>query len=42
MEDTIVVKRVMEHYHIFVNGEFYCSCDNDAEVDEELSHLHQS
>ena len=35
----IEVKKVMEHYDIYVDGEFYCSCDNQKEVDEELQNL---
>ena len=33
------VKKVMEHYEIYVAGAFYCSCDNITEVREELERL---
>ena len=30
------VKQVYGHYEIYINGEFYCSADNMAEVREEI------
>jgi len=36
---NIEVRKVREHYEIYVNGDFYCSCDNRREVDEELSNI---
>lgn len=30
------VKRVHEHFEIYINGEFYCTADNMAEVREEI------
>ena len=36
---NIEIRKVMEHYEIYVDGEFYCSCDNRREVDEELANL---
>lgn len=36
---NIEVRKVREHYEIYVNGYFYCSCDNRREVDEELSNI---
>jgi len=35
----VEVRQVMEHYEIYTNNEFYCSCDNRREVDEELQKL---
>lgn len=29
------VKKVMEHYELFLDNEFYCSCDIN-EVDDEI------
>jgi hypothetical protein len=29
-------------YFIYVNGEFYCSCDNDREVNEEITELQRN
>lgn len=43
---NIDVKKVMEHYTIYVNDEFYASAENWHEVDEEIAsimyelHLH--
>ena len=30
------VKRVYQHYEIYINGKFYCTADNMAEVREEI------
>lgn len=30
------VKKVMEHYELFLDGKFYCSCDIN-EVDDEIT-----
>ena len=35
----VEVRHVMEHYEIYINGKFYCSCDNKREVDEELFNM---
>ena len=35
----VEVRKIMEHYEIYVNGLFYCSCDDRKEVDEELKEL---
>ena len=35
----VEVRHVMEHYEIYVDGEFYCSCDNRHEVDKELDNM---
>ena len=35
----VEIRHVMEHYEIYANGEFYCSCDNRREVDEELDNM---
>ena len=31
------VKNVRGHYEVYINGEFYCSCDTLSEVDEALA-----
>lgn len=36
---NIEVRNVRGHYEIYINGVFYCSCDNKQEVDEELMNL---
>ena len=33
------VKHVHEHYEIYINGDFYCSVDNMAEVREIIEKL---
>lgn len=33
---TVDVRTVREHYEVYVDGRFYCSCDNLREVDKEL------
>lgn len=38
MDRTIEVKRKPTHYEIYVNGEFYCSCDF-VELKEELEEI---
>ena len=35
----VEVRKVREHYEIYVNGEFYCSCDDRREVDEAIRNL---
>ena len=30
------IKHVYGHYEIYINGEFYCTADNMAEVREEI------
>ena len=30
------IKYVHGHYEIYINGKFYCTADNMAEVEEEL------
>lgn len=30
------VKKVHQHYEIYINGKFYCTADNMTEVREEL------
>lgn len=32
----IEVKRERDYWIIYYNGEFYCTCDNRREVDEEI------
>ena len=34
---TVDVRKVKEHFEIYVDGKFYRSCDNLREVDEELN-----
>lgn len=31
------VKPVKEHFELWINGEFYCTCDNLSEIDEALA-----
>lgn len=33
----IEIKETMGHFTIFVNGSFWCTCDNQREVDEEIA-----
>ena len=33
----VIIKPVMEHYEIYINGKFYCSVDNLKELQEELA-----
>lgn len=35
----VEIRPVMEHFEIYVDDEFYCSCDNRREVDEELDNM---
>ena len=35
----VEIRHVMEHFEIYVDNEFYCSCDNRCEVDEELDNM---
>lgn len=35
MKDT-EVRKAGEHYEIYIDGAFYCSCDNITEVMNEL------
>ena len=41
MENKIDVKKVMEHYEIYVNGAFRCSCDV-AELTETIKEIEES
>ena len=38
----VQVRRVQEHYEIWVDGQFYCSCDNWTEVQEEVDEIGDS
>ena len=29
-------------YFIYVDGKFYCSCDNDREINEEIAELQRN
>ena len=33
------IKHVHGHFEIYINGKFYCTADNMAEVDEEIENL---
>lgn len=33
---TVDIQKVMDHYEVYIDGKFYCSCDSLREVDEEL------
>ena len=33
------IKRVREHLEIYIDGKFFCSADNEKEVEEELEYL---
>jgi hypothetical protein len=35
-EHTIDVIKERDHYTIEVNGHFFCSCDNNQEVNDEI------
>ncbi len=37
----IEIVRMMEHYLIYVNGKFYCSCENRNEVDEAIEEINE-
>lgn len=36
---TIEVRKVRDHYEIWIAGVFYCSCETREEVDIELAML---
>ena len=38
---TVQIKQVMEHYELYCNGRFYCSCQDKREVDEEIEWLEE-
>lgn len=38
----IHIYSVREHYEIYVDDEFWCSCDNRNEVDEEIEYIYQN
>ena len=40
MED-IRIEKVMDHYEIYVAGQFHCSCDNWSEVNQELKEMEE-
>lgn len=29
-------------YYLYIDGKFYCSCDNDREIDEEIEKLKEN
>ena len=33
------IKQERGVYYLYINGKFYCSCDNDREVNEEVAEL---
>ncbi len=38
-DHSITILQKYGYYAIFLNNEFYCSCDNWKEVTEELEHI---
>lgn len=38
MDKSIKTKRTSTHYEIYINGEFYCSCDFN-ELKEEMEEI---
>lgn len=38
MSNVLYVKKVKEHYEIFLNNKFYCSCDLN-EIKSELKNI---
>ena len=36
MYNMITIKRVKSHYEVYVDNEFYSSCDTMSEVQEEI------
>lgn len=36
------IKQAKGVYYLYINGEFYCSCDNDREVDDEIAELQRN
>ena len=36
------VKQERGIYYLYIDGKFYCSCDNDREVDEEREILQKN
>lgn len=38
MSNILDVKKVREHYELFLNKKFYCSCDIN-ELDDELKNI---
>ena len=39
MNNQVEIQKVKEHYEIYIDNKFYCSCDNWTEVQEELEKL---
>lgn len=39
MDRKIEMVRVMDHYHVLVDGKFYCSADTPTEAAEEIEKL---
>lgn len=35
----IEVKKIMEHYEIRIDGNFWCTCDSMNEVDSEIEYI---
>jgi hypothetical protein len=36
------IKQEKGVYFIYVDGKFYCSCDNDREINEEIAELQRN
>lgn len=36
------IKQERGVYYLYINGEFYCTCDNSREVDEEREDLQKN
>lgn len=36
------IKQERGIYYLYIDGKFYCSCDNNREVDEELTELQKN
>jgi hypothetical protein len=36
------IKQQKGVYYLYIDGKFYCSCDNDREVDEEVITLKEN
>ena len=36
------IRRERGIYYLYIDGKFYCSCDNDREVNEEVTELQKN
>ncbi len=39
MKHKYEVKTVMDHYELYVDDNFYCSCDSWSEINKEIEEL---